>query len=426
MSDPIKVLSPSAEAIDAKVYVRLRPWRGHQEIEATHINDEGAVVLTKRQARRAERLIVLPQDPGYWRTWAPDVQALTSVICPEIDARSTSWWHQLLGNALCDPQRGKGIKIGVVDLGFTPDQSLDQVRMLTGPPASALPLYVAHDHGEAVCRILADQDAPPGCTPIAPGAELFFADGAFSSLTLQDVGFSFPVAGAVEFDDHLDPTRVVNAIFEMVRTHEVDIINLSLGTFYLEEIETTGLRQMIAYAADRGVTVVCAAGNEHLNGAAFPASLHDALGIGAYGASDWAPPFSVTRDFDEPSAGATGRMGDTEVFLWAESAYGPGVDGLGPGVGILVARNGFPAFDLSGTSFAAPIVTGLLAVELARDSHYLRLPRDRTRTQYVQKRFAKLCRRTGMEPQFEGQGAVTLHETLTPATHASVARAGAK
>lgn len=393
-------------------YLEMRDKEGASSKDAV-LTPQGDLLVDEADLQDAERIIVVPREPGFWRTVARDVGALERIECPAIKDHGPSWWHDLLGAARGAPGRGKGVKIGVVDVGFEPDAALDHVRILNSPEPITHKVSEDWDHGEAVCRLLGDRAAPGCCEPIAPGAELYFADAAFTDMTEAYPGFVFPVEEDVNPDDFLDPRLVSAAIYELTFAHEVDLINLSLGTFYLPDTTNTGLGVAITAAVSRGVAVVCAAGNEHRDKAAYPAVMDECLGVGAYGVVGWGPYGSVARDYHQPLPHGLGRLGGREVFLWPESAYGAGVDTLGPGVGILVARDGRPAFDVSGTSFAAPIVTGLLAVELAQDTTYLNLPRDRERSAYVRRCLAALCARTGMAARFEGQGVARLNGDLT-------------
>ena len=110
-----------------------------------------------------------------------------------------------------------------------------------------------------------------------------------------------------------------------------DIINLSLGG----AAERGGLCESVKYATSKGALVVAAAGNGEDRAAMYPAACPGA--------------FAVT---------ATDANGDFTYF----SNYGRWVDLAAPGVQIISTRNdgGYIAED--GTSFAAPIVSGVAAL----------------------------------------------------------------
>lgn len=383
--------------------------RALQDVQIeVRIGSDGRLVYEDDDIQTARLAVVVAEVPGFWTACAPDFGNADDIVCPELDERGHSWWHSLLGSHVEDEARGAGVRIGVIDLGFEPDVGLDSVQILYTLDAERPKPPERWSHGEAVCRILGDQNAPNACAPIAPGAELVFANATFTQATRQDVDFAFPL-GEGNATDYLDPRLVASFIYEMAFEAKVDLINLSLGTFDLPEGAGSGLAEAIQAASNAGVTVICAAGNQAVRGAAFPANLETTLGVGAYGQGDWGPEGSLVRWYAStyPDDGH-GVLNGEDIYFWSDSAYGAGVDVIGPGVGILIARDGDPAFDLSGTSFAAPIVAGLLAIELARDDDYLRMARDGARSAYARRRLLGLAQKTDMNRRYERGGAVSL------------------
>ncbi len=408
MERTITVTAGGGGPVSARAYILYEDWDFEAGMEEFLLAPGEDIVFDDDPIQTAGRIVVVPRQPGFWAAGVAEFDYVTHLDCPAIDAEGLSWWHRLLGREIENPDRGADIRIGVIDAGFAPDESLAHVTFLPSPERPAYRPTEFWAHGEAVCRILSDRTAPDSCAPIAPGAELIFADATFTPVTCEDEDFIFPLGGG-DPTEYLDPRRVSNAIFQLVFDHEVDLINLSLGTFdEVEEDLESGVAEAIRAAIDAGVTVICAAGNTFREGAAFPARLEACVGVAAFGELDWAPDGTVARDLHQPHLGGVGDLDGLGVFHSPESAYGPGVDTLGPGVGILVARDGLPAYDLSGTSFAAPIVTGLLAIELSRDRDYLDLCRDEARDDYARARLRGLCTRTGMDPVFEGEGILAL------------------
>ena len=117
--------------------------------------------------------------------------------------------------------------------------------------------------------------------------------------------------------------------------HGADIINLSLGG----AAESGGLCEAVEYATSKGALVVAAAGNGEDRAAMYPAACPGAVAVTA-----------------------TDANGDFTYF----SNYGRWVDLAAPGVQITSTRNdgGYLAED--GTSFAAPIVSGVAALVRAQ------------------------------------------------------------
>ena len=172
---------------------------------------------------------------------------------------------------------------------------------------------VASAHGTAVASILAGQSAD--FVGAAPGAELYAAD----------VYCGAPSGGATD--------AVVGALAWLLR-ERVPVINISLvGP------ANVALEQIIKLAIARGVLVVAPVGND--GPAAPPAYPASYVGVIAVTAVD-----------------ARGR-----VLL--ESGHALHVDFAAPGADMLAAASPSGYAPVRGTSFAVPVVAGLLARELA-------------------------------------------------------------
>ena len=132
---------------------------------------------------------------------------------------------------------------------------------------------------------------------------------------------------------------VVRAVYYAV-SQDADIINLSLGG----PVDSYALTTALQYAASRGVLITSTAGNEGQQRINYPGSL--AAGIGNM--------ISVT------SVGASGLKS-------AFANYHPGVEISAPGE---VVYGPYPDNRMaawSGTSMAAPVVAGALALALGED-----------------------------------------------------------
>jgi hypothetical protein len=111
------------------------------------------------------------------------------------------------------------------------------------------------------------------------------------------------------------------------------IIQLSLGVG-----ETNAINDAITYAIQNNVIIVCASGNDYNSSVNYPASHIDVMAVGATNQSN------IRADF---------------------SNYGTDLDVVAPGVNILstTLNNNYNSQD--GTSFAAPIVSGIAALILS-------------------------------------------------------------
>ncbi|MEP7362966.1 MAG: S8 family serine peptidase [Acidobacteriota bacterium] len=112
------------------------------------------------------------------------------------------------------------------------------------------------------------------------------------------------------------------------------VISMSLGGAGYSQL----LQDAVAYAWERNVVVIAAAGNSNTGALFFPAGANFVLGVGATDSADARASFSN---------------------------FGFGLDGMAPGVSILSTAKGGGYVSMSGTSMAAPQVSALAALILA-------------------------------------------------------------
>jgi subtilisin family serine protease len=137
----------------------------------------------------------------------------------------------------------------------------------------------------------------------------------------------------------------------------IDVANLSLGGYCPPEeagCESPVYEAAISRLVDRGVVVVVAAGNSNDNAVNYlPARFQDAITVSAIADSDG-------------KCGGTGQAlapwGYKDDTLAGYSNYGPAVDIAAPGTNILSTWNNGGYNTISGTSMAAPYVTGAAAL----------------------------------------------------------------
>lgn len=174
-------------------------------------------------------------------------------------------------------------------------------------------------HGTHVAGTIAGMNNDYGITGIAYDAQIMPVK------VLDETGSGFYDA-------------IIDGIYYAV-DNGADVINLSLGGQY----STRGVESAIEYAHQSGVTVVMAAGNSAGETPLYPASYADEYGI-AVGAVD------QTKEF----ADFSNRAGENEL------AYV-----TAPGVNIYstVPDDGYEFY--SGTSMAAPHVSGMVALMLS-------------------------------------------------------------
>jgi thermitase len=127
--------------------------------------------------------------------------------------------------------------------------------------------------------------------------------------------------------------------------HGAKVINMSLG----QDVYSQVLADAVAYANASGVLVVAAAGNYNTSAREYPAALPDVLAVGA---TAQCPNYQA-----EPAC--TDGTNDRAYFSNFNSASDKWVDIAAPGTVRAMNNAGVYSSDRKGTSFSAPIVSGI-------------------------------------------------------------------
>lgn len=236
---------------------------------------------------------------------------------------------------------GEGMMIAVLDGGFMNADiipafaitGIAAVRDFVVPPTTDI--FAEMSHGTKVLSVMA-ANLPGAYVGAAPGATYLLLrceDNDTESLAEEDYW-----AAAVEYADSMG----------------VDVINSSLGFHHFNEekdnyaySDQDGHTAMISHTAsmlaDKGIVLVCSAGNDGMETwkkINFPADAHDILAVGAAG-----------QDGINASFSAVGPTADGRVK--------PDVMAMGNPTAVISAR-GSLSKDI-GTSFAAPLISALMA-----------------------------------------------------------------
>jgi subtilisin family serine protease len=268
---------------------------------------------------------------------------------------------------------GSGIGIAVIDSGAAEwhddltaggkGQRVDRfVDLVNGRSAA----YDDYGHGTHVAGIIAGNgfDSSGKRTGVAPGASLT----VIKALDGAGRGYVSDIIAALEF-----------AVAHRAELN-IRVINLSVAAAVYESAATDPLAAAAKAAVDAGIVVVAAAGN---NGRSQSGVTHYG-GIGAPGNAPWvltvgASSHMGTIDRSDDTIAAFSSRGPTLFDGWVKPdlvAPGVGTESLSAPDSVLyttkkpyllpgtVPTSFLPYLSLSGTSMAAPVVTGTVALML--------------------------------------------------------------
>lgn len=382
----VEVLGEGAPLSQATVHLFLRGPGGAENKLDGVTDGSGTVVFSFSSFWQPGALVAAPYA-GFWTMVVRGPGAAVAVDCPRLPQNGpTGWWHEIV-NSSGDTALGAGIRVGVADTGAGPHAGLVHVidagafiDNLHQPEGGA----DVDNHGSHVCGII-------GARPLGAGEYAGIAPG----VTLISARV-FPVGGGANQGD------IADAIEELSRTRQVDLINLSLGATSGSQIE----RDAIQDALERGTVCVCAAGNS-AGPVLFPAAFPETVAVSALGIEGWGPAGSLAASRLPLDSS---RFGDFGLYLANFSCFGAEVTVAGPGVGIISTvpeRHGLvaPYAVMDGTSMASPAVCALWAALLSVDATYIQMPRDETRARMAVSILRQHARDIGLNPQFQGLGA---------------------
>ena len=182
-----------------------------------------------------------------------------------------------------------------------------------------------NNHGTLVAGLVgAKEDNNQGIAGVAPGCKM---------MTLR----AFSANGAGEDDD------IARAII-YAADNGVQVLNFSFGDIY----PSLTMHEAIKYAYARGVVMVASAGNGTGDELHYPSNFNEVIAVSASAADD-----------------------EGDEFLWPLSSYGLTVSLAAPGSNMLTTiiqdtTNNDPYEFFSGTSTAAPLVSGTAALLLSQ------------------------------------------------------------
>jgi minor extracellular protease Epr len=259
----------------------------------------------------------LPDRAVYALSKNPNVLSIESEVIFTINEDIIEWGIARVEapKAWTAGYTGLGVKVGIIDTGI----ALHQDLVIVGGANfvdSASSYYDDHGHGTHVAGTVAALDNGSGVIGVAPGAHLY----AIKVLDSSGSGYLSDIIEGIDF-----------AISE-----QLDIINMSLGT----STDSPSLRTAVDAAYNSGILVVASAGNSgrrnaNVDNVGYPAKYESAIAVAATDINNARASFSST---------------------------GPAVEVAAPGVSVRSTYLNDGYASMSGTSMAAPHVSGHLAL----------------------------------------------------------------
>lgn len=269
-------------------------------------------------------------------------------------ATKLGWHHTVNGDySAWNYATGKGVKVAVLDSGATKNHKdlhyVNASNAMTNYGTSYWARYLGgsyngvndnNGHGTHCAGIIAARGSADGAVGVAPDAQLY----AIKCLEENGGGGASGPFSAI--------ARAIN----MAADKKVNVISMSLGGKGMSAIES-----YVSNAVNRGIIVVCAAGNDSSNALYYPAQCKDSIVISA-----------------------TKQSGSTQVFDTTYSNYGNGsttrIDFAAPGTKVYSTWLGNSYNTISGTSMATPMVSGAVALYMERNPELLTIKNRSNRT----------------------------------------------
>lgn len=277
---------------------------------------------------------------------------------------------------------GKGIKVAIIDTGVDQHKDLPPLIVKRTILDGEVQDGVCDDnwlgHGTHVAGIIA------GCKHgVAPKVDLM-GYAVFPKDDEEAIAGSLDISTAIDFavDDG------------------AHVINLSLGWEFQGNVDVA-VAESIDRAVEAGVIVIAATGNDSANCVTFPANHEEVCAVGAVAARD---KFSVSSTHRYVESRVANIDGD---FVPTFSNYEIGqVQVAAPGLAIVSTTLTSGYKSMSGTSMAAPVVSGLAARLLSDNPKLLRL-QGKTRVSTLLELLYNGCDDYELDSEYVGAGIPT-------------------
>jgi subtilisin family serine protease len=299
-----------------------------------------------RKALQLDPTVVLVEEDAIIRAISNDgVKSQDLPGDPAIEQLLPTGVDRIEAEPGVSPATGASAVVAIVDTGIQRDHDdltvsdgIHFYSIATGPPSKRAKEDGAYDddhgHGTHVAGTVAALDNGFGVVGVAPAATLL----AVKVLNSEGSGYTSDVARGIVW----------------AADNGADVINMSLSG-----PGTDTLRDAVGHAADKGVLMACASGNDYGKPVSYPAAYPECIAVSAWTDLDGTP--DVAPDVVSP-------WGDPDESLASFSNVGPETEVTAPGVEIFSTWMGNGYDTKSGTSMAAPHVAGVLALLIDQDS----------------------------------------------------------
>ncbi|WP_237738334.1 S8 family serine peptidase [Halorubrum sp. T3] len=303
------------------------------EVDTDEVNIERVTEIKGVDRAHANFELTVPENLQQERASADDVRSASYNTTYGLDQiNATEVWDEY------DTQ-GEGVGVAVLDTGVDPDHpdiniDPDNFVEATEDGVENVDPYDSSDHGTHVSGTVVGGNASGEYIGVAPDAELYH-------------GLVIP-GGSGSF------AQVASGMEWAANESGVDVVSMSLGAegYFTEMIEPT---QNIEAA---GKVLVASAGNSYEGSSGSPGNVYESIAAGASNEDGGIASFSSGEEVDTEA-----DWGDAAPSDWPDTYIVP--DYAAPGVAVKSAQPGGGYQELSGTSMAAPHISGAYALMLS-------------------------------------------------------------
>jgi subtilisin len=324
-----------------------------------------------------------------WGAFQKDIPLKSSMVLKlePVSADFTDCVRHYYGYGQSRFNPATGVTVGVIDSGVGPHDDINVIGgcNTTGDPDEDYQDDDAFPHGTFVAGLIGSRGVLfPKLRGLAPGVSIR----------------SYRVFGRVPEGKTIN-YAIVHAVLHAEAKQDdhspCDILNMSIEDVNNDDM----LQETITDAREHGMLVVVSAGNDNRGAVNYPAALPTVIAVSAMGCEGTFPHGA----FDDVNVSRPpADTGDPKEFIAAFSNIGDQISVTALGVGVLSTLPGNSFGICSGTSFAAPIVTGAAASLLSQRPDIYNMPRNRARSDAIEKLLLDNCVKRGFGPKFEGSG----------------------